>query len=61
MAKPEGIVKRTKDNSRKQPYQREQWMLGKKLGRPKQRWVYDNGTHWAGVGSGHWEKVNDTQ
>ena len=39
MSKPEGITKRTKDNSRKKSYEREQWMKGKKIGRPKQVWV----------------------
>lgn len=39
MGKPEGIVKRTKDNSRKRPQVREDWMKGKKIGRTKQVWV----------------------
>jgi hypothetical protein len=39
MAKPEGITKKTKDNSHKKPYEREQWQKGKRIGRPKQRWV----------------------
>ena len=37
--KPEGIIKRTKDNDHKHPQQREEWMKGKKIGRPKQMWV----------------------
>jgi hypothetical protein len=56
--KPEGISKKTKDNSNKRPYEREQWMKAKKLGRPKQVYVYDNGYGWSGEGQGHWEKVS---
>jgi len=61
MARPEGIVKRTKDNDHKHPQQREEWMKGKKIGRPKQVWVWDKepitlyGTKFKG--QGHWEKA----
>lgn len=59
MAKPEGITKKTKDNSRKHPHMREEWMAGKKLGRPKQIWVWD-ATPMEEIGEtdiGHWEKI----
>ena len=38
MAKPEGIAKKTKDNSNKHPHQREDFEKGKRLNRPKQVW-----------------------
>jgi hypothetical protein len=46
MAKPVGIQKKLKDNSAKKFREREEWMQGKKLGRPKQVFV-----------DGRWEKV----
>ena len=52
MAKPVGVVTKTKDNSRKKFREHEDWMKGKKLGRPKQVWIIDNA-----AGDGHWEKV----
>jgi hypothetical protein len=42
MAMPAGIVKKTKDNSRKKWREREMWMAGKKINRPKQ--VFDAST-----------------
>lgn len=56
MSRPIG-TKVTKDNSRKLPQNHEEWMAGKKIGRPKQRYVYNNGVGWSGIGEGHWEKV----
>ena len=58
MAKPVGIVGK-KDHTRKLHANREQWMAGKKLGRGKQRWVWDS---MPGIlpnvpGVGHWEKI----
>lgn len=54
MAKPVGTGK-TKDNSRKKPAEREDWMAGKKVGRPKQIWVED--TNDSISKTGHWEKT----
>jgi hypothetical protein len=39
MTMPAGIQKKTKDNSNKKYREHDEWMQGKKLGRPKQRWV----------------------
>jgi hypothetical protein len=36
MAMPAGIQKKTKDNSKKKYREHDEWMEGKKLGRPKQ-------------------------
>ena len=52
MSKPEGILKKTKDNSRKNYRAHAEWMQGKRLGRPKQRFV-DVRTS---TQLGHWEK-----
>jgi hypothetical protein len=62
MARPAGVAKATKDNSRKLHANREQWMAGKKLGRSKQQWIWDiEPTLVEGVlvdnGIGHWEKL----
>jgi hypothetical protein len=57
MARPEGLKSKLKDNSKKLHRNRAEWMAGKKLGRPKQVFVYNNGHGWAGLDSGHWEKV----
>ena len=65
MSKPVGVITKTKDNSRKLHANREQWMLGKKLGRPLQQWIWDIArvTTGEGVdsvtlpGTGHWEKI----
>ena len=40
MTRPAG-TKATKDNSRKLHANREEWMAGKKLGRSKQAWVWE--------------------
>lgn len=37
MARPDGIQRKTKDNSRKKPYEREQWQKQKRSNRPKQQ------------------------
>jgi hypothetical protein len=57
MARPAGVAKATKDNSNKHPHIREEFTKGKKLGRPKQRWV--SAVWYAGTlrELGHWEKV----
>ena len=52
MAKPMGVVTKSKDNSRKNHRSAEDFAKGKKLGRPKQIWIIDNA-----AGDGHWEKV----
>lgn len=39
MSKPEGILKKTKDNSRKKYNEAKDFAEGKRLGRPKQQWV----------------------
>lgn len=59
MAKPV-VGRASKDNSRKHPMQREDWMKGKKIGRTKQVWVWDTSTMTLGVlqQTGHWEKVS---
>ena len=37
MSRPDGIAKKTKDNSRKNYRAHDEWIQGKRLGRPKQR------------------------
>ena len=49
----------TKDNSKKHPYVREQWMKAKREGRPKQVWVWDEPMY-GDIRYGHWEKVEVT-
>ena len=61
MARPVG-TKATKDNSRKLHANREEWTKGKKLGRPRQAWVWDVKPTMAGDvimerGRGHWTKA----
>jgi hypothetical protein len=46
-----------KDNSRKQPYKREQWIAAKREGRPKQVWVMEGVLGKPETITGHWEKV----
>ena len=48
MAKPVGLKSALKDNSKKKWREHDEWMIGKKIGRPKQQWN-PNG--------GYWEKV----
>ena len=61
MTMPAGIQKKTKDNSGKKYREHEEWQVGKKLGRPKQRWVLVFDEPLAAIAgeqpSGHWEKV----
>jgi hypothetical protein len=63
MARPVGVTARVKDNSRKKFKEHDEWMEGKKIGRPKQRWVWDvepyelNPDTTDMGGCGHWEKV----
>jgi hypothetical protein len=61
MARPMGVARATKDNSNKHPRQAEEFREGKKIGRPKQRWVVDSTTVHEGVTmtQGHWEKVTN--
>lgn len=39
MAKPVGVARASKNNDNKHPQRHEEWMRGKKIGRPKQVWV----------------------
>ena len=48
MAKPAGVTAKTKDNSKKKFRENEEWMLGKKLGRPSQQFHPVSNT-WAKV------------
>jgi hypothetical protein len=63
MARPVGVTAKVKDNSRKKFRKHDEWMEGKKIGRPKQRWVWDvepcsdGVSKYNGPGIGHWEKV----
>lgn len=63
MARPVGVAIKTKDNSRKKHRENEEFQKGKKLGRPKQVWVWDDiGRRGAFAYPnvdpvGHWEKV----
>jgi hypothetical protein len=59
MTKPAGVVAKTKDNSRKKYREREDWLKGKKVGRVKQVWVWEEPLA-APTGeqpTGHWEKI----
>jgi hypothetical protein len=47
MTRPAGVTAKTKDNSKKKFREREEWQKGKKIGRPKQKYV-----------DGRWEKVS---
>lgn len=60
MTAPAGIIRKTKDNSRKKYREAKEWAEGKKIGRPKQVWVFDEPLTAASgeQPSGHWEKVN---
>lgn len=63
MARPAGTQRSLKDNSKKNYRVREEWMQGKRIGRPKQRWVPDEvmsdvvTRNILGTIPGHWEKV----
>jgi len=61
MARPIGVAKATKDNSNKHPRQREEFIEGKKFGRPKQVWVWDEPVQPEETDDrkGHWEKVSN--
>lgn len=48
MAMPMGIVKKTKDNSKKKYREHDEWQAGKKLGRKKQKFNAETNS---------WEKV----
>ena len=53
MAKPAGLQSKLKDNSKKNYRANEEWKAAKKLGRKKQRWVWEEPM----APSGHWEKA----
>lgn len=58
--KPVGVGRATKDNSAKHPMQRDEWMKGKKVGRPKQEFVTITGRDENGVEhvlQTYWRKV----
>jgi len=62
--KPAGVLKSAlKNNSNKKWREHDEWMKGKAINRPKQRWVWDvepyetNSDATDMGGSGHWEKV----
>jgi hypothetical protein len=60
MGRPEGVIKsKVKDNSKKHPHMREEFTQGKKIGRPKQTWVWDEPVREEETDDrkGHWEKV----
>ena len=44
-----------KENHDKNAQGNREWQARKRQGRPKQKFVYDNGTHWTGLNCGHWE------
>jgi hypothetical protein len=50
-----------KQNGNKSYAARNEWMAGKKIGRKKQQWVWDNEAKWGTVDNvqpvGHWEKI----
>ena len=46
MSRPDGIVRKTKDNRNKHPHIKEAWTRKKREGRAKQVWV-----------NGRWEKT----
>lgn len=53
MSKPAGVQAKLKNNGDKKYREHADWMDGKKVGRKKQRWVWDNEAE----NLGHWEKV----
>ena len=50
-----------KQNSNKSYAARVEWLQGKKIGRRKQQWIWDNEAEWGTVDNvqpvGHWEKI----
>ena len=48
MARPAGVVAKTKDNSKKKHREREEWLKGKRLGRPAQQFNAQSNT-WSKV------------
>jgi hypothetical protein len=54
--KPAGVVSKSKNNDNKHPHQREDWMKGKKIGRPAQQFNAETNT-WGKVMEPR--KVND--
>jgi hypothetical protein len=59
MARPVGLTLKRKNNDNKKYRENAEWQAGKKLGRPKQVWVWDEPMAVAaGIQpEGHWEKV----
>lgn len=58
MGRPAGVERATKNNDNKHPHVREEWMKGKRIGRPKQAWVPGGFVEHTGQPfDGHWEKV----
>lgn len=59
MARPAGVTAKTKDNSKKLHRNREEWQKGKRIGRPKQAWVFDEPLAVAAgeQPTGHWERT----
>ena len=57
--RPIGVGRASKDNSGKHPHKAEEFKEGKKVGRTKQVWVFDEplATVAGEQPSGHWEKV----
>lgn len=57
MARPVGVTSKLKDNSKKKWRENTEWTQGKKIGRPKQRWVEGGFVEHTGQPfDGHWEK-----
>jgi len=58
MGRPEGVIKKTKDNSRKKYREAKDFAEGKRVGRPKQRWVPEGFVEHTGQPfGGYWEKI----
>lgn len=57
--RPAGVARATKNNDNKHPRQADEFREGKRLGRPKQVWVFDEPLAVAPgeQPTGHWEKV----
>jgi len=53
MARPVGLTLKRKNNDHKKYRENAEWQAGKKLGRPKQVWVWCNPR----CSKGKWEKV----
>ena len=69
MTAPAGILRKTKDNSKRRYREHDEWMLGKRLGRPRQVFVDTKALSVAEIEAltdaqilalpaPHWEKVS---